>query len=395
MNKLSRAFLSFFAALCLSAFASAALLAQEATHRAKALGIPTLDDMAGEWTPMGDVANPPSLHNGHNMLIVDRDLTSYFFSPGGWLYNLAAYADAKEPSVWRRGYPAVKLQLDGRVYPAEESKQGGYRALRRNLHCNGIAVETDTRMVHEQRGVLTRITFTNTTLLPRKFRAALSMPGSLQPDGIGVANEFQRSGVISIIRPTKKPDAVEIDAYIVAIWKWDITLPAGGSFTLGFTVGDETTKISDKDGFIQGDIGNEKGSKTDARVADWAGRFDAVFAECKEAWENRWADAFTPGNRHFSGHLPVLVTDDAALGRNYYMGVYSLLSVESHAIRPAPKVFRHARRARRRDLVLRRHRRAAHDLGFARTRRHEGELRRWLVQNLRNGAWIDSQDRGF
>jgi hypothetical protein len=78
-------------------------------------------------------------------------------------------------------------------------------------------------MVHEQRGVLTRITFTNTTLLPRKFRDSLSMPGSLQPDGIGVANEFQRSGVISIIRPSTKPDAGDHAEQAEGVWICAVT----------------------------------------------------------------------------------------------------------------------------------------------------------------------------
>ena len=61
----------------------------EACERAKTLGIPTLDDLAGDWMPMAHIEYPPSLHNGHYMLLVDRDMTSYFFNPGGWLYNLA------------------------------------------------------------------------------------------------------------------------------------------------------------------------------------------------------------------------------------------------------------------------------------------------------------------
>jgi hypothetical protein len=396
MQLFERGWSRIFGILAILFLLSSPALAADATSRATALGIPTMDEMAGEWIPTETIVNPPSLHNFHNMLIVDRDLTSYFFSPGGWLYNLAAYADAKEPSIWRRGYPAVKLFLDGIEYPAQEARQGGYRVLRRNVHCNGIAVETDTRMVNEQRGVLCQITMTNTTALPRKCRAALRMPGSLQPDGVGVANEFQRSGVISIIRPTRRPDAVDIDAYIVVDWKWNIELPPGGRFTVGFVAGDEPTKIPGTDGFIQGDIGNEKGSKTDARVADWASHFDGAFADCKEAWENRWADAFTPGNKHFSGHLPVLKTDDVALRRNYYMGVHTLLSVERTQFALYPRSF--ITNGERDDGTQ-----FYGDMASLPTiwallepTGMKVTLRRWLVQNLRNGAWLDiRQTKGF
>jgi len=31
--------------------------------RATAVGVPSLDEMAGDWLPMKDVANPPDVHN--------------------------------------------------------------------------------------------------------------------------------------------------------------------------------------------------------------------------------------------------------------------------------------------------------------------------------------------
>ena len=42
---------------------------------------PTLDQMAGDWIPAQDVANPPAVHNFHDMLLVGRDLTSVFCYP--------------------------------------------------------------------------------------------------------------------------------------------------------------------------------------------------------------------------------------------------------------------------------------------------------------------------
>src|SRR5690242_5839371 len=365
-------------------------------NRATDIGIPTLDDMAGEWTPMQNIVNPPSLHNGHNMMIADRDLTSYFFSPDGWLYNLAAYADAKEPSIWKRGYPAVKLFLDGFEYPAIEARQGDYRIQRRNLDCNGVAVETDTRMVREQRGVLSKITFTNNTLVKRTFKATLRMAGSLQPDGVGVANEFQRSGYITIIRPTSKPDKVDIDAYIVVEWSWNITLAPGTSYSLGFVAGDGAIKSSGTDGFIQGDIGNEKGTQVDARVQKWSRDFRLVFDQCKRAWEDIWVSAFTPGNAHFSGHLPVLTTDDPALKRNYYMAAYTLLSLERTQFVLSPHSF--VTNGERDDGTQ-----FYWDIAMEPTiwallepANMKATLRRWLVQNPRNSAWLDlRQTKGY
>lgn len=44
----------------------------------------------------------------------------------------------------------------------------------------------------------------------------------------------------------------------------------------------------------------------------------------RDYWESVWRDAFTPGNRTFSGHLPTGPTDPE-LARLYAMGVYALL----------------------------------------------------------------------
>ena len=104
----------------------------------------------------------------------------------------------------------------------------------------------------------------------------------------------------------------------------DVELPAGGKVTLGFVAGDEKA---------------EQAAQTDARVSDWAARFDAVMDECKAVWEQRWADAFTPGNAHFSGNLPVLKTSDAALARNYYMGVQTMLALERTQFPVSPRSF--------------------------------------------------------
>src|SRR5580700_5478154 len=72
--------------------------------------IPTLDEMAGDWIPMENVANPPAVHNFHDMLLVGRDLTSFYCYPDDWLWNGAP----------RFGYPPVNLTISGKQYQASE-----------------------------------------------------------------------------------------------------------------------------------------------------------------------------------------------------------------------------------------------------------------------------------
>ncbi|MFI6599364.1 hypothetical protein ACIBHX_24190 [Nonomuraea sp. NPDC050536] len=59
-----------------------------------------------------------------------------------------------------------------------------------------------------------------------------------------------------------------------------------------------------------------------------AGSFQQAFDAVHAGWEKRWQDAFTPGNTHYSGSLPVLTTDDDAVSRLYYMSVLSVLCSE-------------------------------------------------------------------
>jgi hypothetical protein len=75
-------------------------------------GVPALDEMAGDWVPMRDVANPPDVNNFHDMLLVNRDLTSFFCYPEDWLWN-------GKP---RFGYPPIKLTIAGEEYPATECR---------------------------------------------------------------------------------------------------------------------------------------------------------------------------------------------------------------------------------------------------------------------------------
>ena len=88
-------------------------------------------------------------------------------------------------------------------------------------------------------------------------------------------------------------------------------------------------------------------------------------------WKQRWADAFTPGNAHFSGNLPTLETDDAALRRNYYMGALTMLVLERTWL-PGPARFHHERRARRGHSVFLGRLDAIDRLGAAGTGRNEG-----------------------
>ena len=196
-------------------------------------------------------------------------------------------------------------------------------------------------MVNEQRGVLCRITATNSAAKPAKADVTLRVPGVLQPDGVGVSNGTQRKNFVSVLRPSRKPDSVTTEEGVVC-WNWTLDLPAGGKAVLGYVAGDEKATASAPAASVE----------TDARVAGWAAHFDATMDECQRVWEQRWADAFTPGNKHFSGSLPVLKTDHPALGAQLLHGRAHHADPGADAISRDAARLHHQRRAGRRHPVL-------------------------------------------
>lgn len=348
------------------------------SSRADRLGIPSLDNLAGDWMLMADVANPPAVHNFNQMLVVNTDLTSYFCNPGA-LFVYDGNARFKSGN-WSEGYPMVKLTVDGQEYPALEARCYAYRALRRNPYCNGIAIETDTRMVNEERTVLSQVSARNSTAIPRQFHVALHVPGRLQADGVGVVNNTQRDGVTSVIRPSRKPDTVTAEGADV-VWQWNLKLLPGESINIGFAAGDGA---------------NTDVVTTRQRVANRAEHFVSAFAACKQVWEDRWADAFTPGNKHFSGHLPILKTSDLALARNYYVGVWTMLSLERTQFPVHPRSFiTSGERADGQQFYWDESMQAT-AWAMLEPQGMKATLRRWLVQNPRSGVLINiSQAKGF
>jgi hypothetical protein len=328
-------------------------------------GVPSLDEMAGDWLPMKDVANPPDVNNFHDMLIIGRDLTSFYCNPGDWLWG---WGDQK----WTAGYPLVTLKIAGKEYPAMECRWCPYRALRRNTNCTGFEVETDTRMINEQRAILERIEITNPGSTETNAEIALLVPGDVQADGISVLNFKQRSGFVTMVCPATKPDWVTNDNGIIR-WQWKVALRAGGKKEIGFVAGDGRASDSQK---VQADVMN------------WSEHFSTEFLGFKRIWEQRWADAFTPNNHYFSGSLPVLVTDNAALKRNYYMGILTMLELERTQFPVSPRSFiTSGERAPGTQFYW--------DASMGSTvwallepAGMKATLRRWLVQNPRSGSFI-------
>ena len=235
-------------------------------------------------------------------------------------------------------------------------------------------------MINEQRAALVRIQIENPATSKTNVELALSVTGSLLPDGIFVLNTNQRPGFATIICPATKPDGVTSNRGAVH-WNWNVSISGRGKLVIEFVAGD----------------GHEANTqKIQANAAKWSANFSEEFDGFKKCWEQRWADAFTPGNKHFSGSLPTLITDNAALKRNYYMGIVTMLELERTQFPVHPRSFiTSGERAPGTQFYW--------DASMQSTvwallepAGIKATLRRWLVQNVRSGQVINLADtNGF
>jgi len=103
---------------------------------------------------------------------------------------------------------------------------------------------------------------------------------------------------------------------------WRLALGPGESRVLGFACAYGT---------------DARAAKAEARAA--ASDLTGAFAATEDAWRKLWANAFTPGNTDFSGHLPTLRTDNADLARAYYMGALLVLYLRNTRVGRTGPVF--------------------------------------------------------
>jgi len=320
-------------------------------------GMPTLDDLAGDWKGRAELEQLPSIHNFKSELLVNKD-----FASASWV--------ASPP--FSQGFHSGVFRLNGAVPVAERFRWYPYESVRAGS-AGGLALETVNRMVFDDCGVLWRITLSNTQ--PREINAQVSIdligaiskltdtnswdwafaqPGAGGPKRRYEETEAARDAVDKLpsghpgnaedytagIAPSKKellvsdtktqaetvfafhnaPDALDTDGH-QGTASWNVRLAPGKTRVIEFVM-----------------AFGERGT-VQTRAARWAEKFDRVFSDAKTLWEQRYAQVFTPNNEFFEGNLPVLQTDDPAIQRNYYMGVVTMLLMFRDQLPYSSRVF--------------------------------------------------------
>ena len=305
-------------------------------------GIPTLDELAGDWMPLLGMAQCPSLHNAQSELLVNRDLTSV-----SWLTS----------PPFAQAYHSGALHVNGKIAVADRVRGYPYQVLRATK-VDDLEVETTTRLAWDARGVLWQMKFTNRGAQPLDVRVQADLcgrigkyeqgwswtflrPGAGRPDHHYFDTEKDRRNVaVENVPPEaySKQYRAEVVGKRHALLIRDTRTAARTAFA--FAQIPQEIRSTGHEGYARWTLRLQPGEtrtlqyvmafgEGDAALLAlanrWAEEFPAVYQAAHDGWAERFQEAFTPGNPHFSGHLPTLLTADPALRRVYYTSVLTLL----------------------------------------------------------------------
>lgn len=292
--------------------------------------VPNVDELASAWLDVAEVAHMPSLHNFHDMAACSPDLMGVNYNPDGQLF------DWPTGPRWFRylTLPLVKLKVNGSELETTKCRWYPHQAIRQRS-VDGLDIETAVRMLFEDNGLAYEVTATNSSEAEKTVDLTMVIPGALvansQPPVIvyqsndpklEVAHGFadstpendrpQNAKLEMAHALVEVPDALqEEDSQVAATWKK--TLKPGESVKLHLVM----VHAWNTDGFPATEL-------TEQALAS-ARQFTQIWDGIKASWEHRWRQMFTPGNEHFSGHLPILHTDNEKLSDVYYRSLLTLL----------------------------------------------------------------------
>jgi hypothetical protein len=315
-----------------------------ATSDSERQAIPTIDDMASDWLNVSDIAHMPSLHNFHEMAACAPDLLGVNYNPGGQLF------DWPTGPRWFRyiTLPLLQLKVNGTVATSTTCRWFPYQAVRRGT-VDGLEVETTVRLKFEDPGLLYQVQITNKSGQARPVELKIEIPGaplktssgtvvSYKSDDprLGMSHSFgettphaekpDQPGLVMAHAFTEVPNSLEESSGVDAA-TWKRQLSPGESTTLRLVM---VHSIPDQ----------SASAETVAELANsLSADFERNWNEIKSNWSQRWTDMFTPGNSHFSGSLPTLVTPDEKIREIYYRSALTLLVLHRTNLAKCDRVF--------------------------------------------------------
>lgn len=289
-----------------------------------AADVPHIDTMASEWLVVDEIVHMPSLHNFHEMGACAPGLLGVNYRPGGQLY-------AGSGERWYRynTLPLVKLMVNGETHKATHCQWFPHQAIRSRL-IDDLEVTTTVRMAFEESGILYQVVVRNTSDKVRPLDIAFDLPGRLNNMEEGQVVVYQSSDrqEAMVHVPVNQPDQFLQKSEDRVSMGWSASLQAGQSVTYELVMAN--CSITEGEAAV---------SMLVQRALEWGSGFATEWSRIKTLWAARWADVFTPKNNHFSGHLPILVTDDEKIKEIYYRSILTLLCLHRTNLKMCDRSF--------------------------------------------------------
>ncbi len=277
--------------------------------------VPVVDDFESDVVVdrFDDMVNPPGLTNFLGAVQVDHDLV------GVRSVNFPPYSHGDTVTG--------VLSVDGRLFQSfGESVHVQWRPDRvvRWAELGELTIRTTTVTPADTYGVVVNVEVTNTSPRARTVRLSLALSSAVtrcphawtQSVPPSEPNRLERApGRVAVVGRADSSEAVtvqgvDVDSAHVGERSLDVdaTIEPGRTFRFGFVHVTDASEAPALRAF-------------DRAVAD----VPAVVDAARDRWNATLEAAFTPGNDEFSGHMPVLETDNAALRRLYWWGVMGVI----------------------------------------------------------------------
>lgn len=275
---------------------------------------------------VGDLFNPPALTNHRGCAQVGCDITAIQHVSFPPLASGEHHPEAFGLIPDNTG----ALYLDGhwvaaRGIPVELVWQAD--RIERSTRVDGLALRSTTIVPPEGSAVMVRLVVTNEREDPRSTEIKLGLrssvthhpgpwleapspgePGNAPHVGSGIV-AFAATRTAAFAVHGGWPEPAASPSWLV----WTLDLAPGASSEITYTV--------------------VLGRDVDAATGECRRllrRFDDEAESSQRRWDKLLRDAFTPGNDEFSGHLPLLVTDDERLRRLFHTAALGALVHRRH-----------------------------------------------------------------
>ncbi|MFA9565170.1 MAG: hypothetical protein ACERLM_10770, partial [Acidimicrobiales bacterium] len=264
--------------------------------------LPELDELASDWLDVADLAHMPSLHNFHQMAVCAPDLLGIHF----WTRNSQMFVRDGLRFLEYRSYPRLRLRIAGTEAEAASCRWLPYQAVR-TATVEAWEVTTVARLTFEESGLLCEISCRNDADVRRELDLTIEVTGAVGHDGTTTVVWEDEVQDVLVTAAVDAPDKFDRSDWTTDM-AWRPVVEPGAEFVV---------RLVQAEGPLTGEV--------IARARRYSSEFGRTWARSEDGWRRRWLDAFTPGNSHFSGNLPVLETDDDDVRRLYYAAVLTLL----------------------------------------------------------------------